>query len=52
MPGLTLMSPVPPPFPDDAPTFQFPIVDYELLCSRDEHEIEKLWDAATRLGFW
>lgn len=47
MPGIVL-----PPFPDDVPTHPLFIVDYELIKSGDELESEKLWKAATQLGFW
>ncbi|OBZ65453.1 hypothetical protein A0H81_14575 [Grifola frondosa] len=47
MPGLTL-----PPFPDDVPTHPLRVVDYQLIKSRDNDEIDKLWRAATELGFW
>ncbi|KAI0751908.1 Clavaminate synthase-like protein [Daedaleopsis nitida] len=48
MPGLLTL----PPFPDDVPTHPLLVVDYELICKRDEEEICKLWKAATELGFW
>ncbi|KAI0637480.1 Clavaminate synthase-like protein [Trametes polyzona] len=41
-----------PPFPDDVPTHPLLVVDYQLLLKRDEAEIDKLWKAATELGFW
>ncbi|KAH9848648.1 Clavaminate synthase-like protein [Lenzites betulinus] len=41
-----------PPFPNDVPTHPLLVVDYELLLKRDETEIDKLWKAATELGFW
>jgi hypothetical protein len=47
MPGLTL-----PPFPEDVPTHALLIIDYERIKSGDTEEIERLWDAATHLGFW
>ena len=47
MPGLTL-----PPFPDDVPTHPLLVVDFELIKIRDPEEIDKLWKAATSLGFW
>jgi hypothetical protein len=47
MPGATL-----PPFPDDVPTHPLLIVDYALIKAGDESEIDKLWKAATELGFW
>ena len=48
MPGLLTL----PPFPDDVPTHPLLVIDYELLIKRDEAEIDKLWKAATELGFW
>jgi len=47
MPGITL-----PPFPSNLPTHPLLIVDYELLKAGDVQEIDKLWQAATVLGFW
>ncbi|EJD06912.1 Clavaminate synthase-like protein [Fomitiporia mediterranea MF3/22] len=47
MPGLTL-----PPFPDNIPIHPLLVIDYELLKAGDNDEIEKLWKAATELGFW
>ncbi|KAL5495796.1 hypothetical protein ACEPAI_1260 [Sanghuangporus weigelae] len=47
MPGLAL-----PPFPDDIPTHPLLVVDFELIKNRDSQEIDKLWKAATELGFW
>ncbi|KAG2022360.1 thymine dioxygenase [Coprinopsis cinerea AmutBmut pab1-1] len=41
-----------PPFPDDIPTHPLLIVDHEKVKNRDQDEIEKLWEAATKLGFW
>lgn len=48
MPGLTTT----PPFPDDVPTHPLLVVDYQLVKQGDQTEIDKLWDAATKLGFW
>lgn len=47
MPSATL-----PPFPDDVPTHPLLIVDYALIKTNDKAEIDKLWKAATELGFW
>ncbi|KAG7091537.1 hypothetical protein E1B28_010566 [Marasmius oreades] len=46
--------PVPtlPPFPDDVPTHPLLVIDYELLKAKDQEEIDRLWGAATSLGFW
>jgi hypothetical protein len=41
-----------PPFPDDVPTHPLLIIDYELLKRRDADEINRLWEASTKLGFW
>ena len=48
MPGLTIV----PPFPDDVPTYPLLVIDYELIKANDKDETEKLWKAATQLGFW
>ncbi|KIK37266.1 hypothetical protein CY34DRAFT_26078 [Suillus luteus UH-Slu-Lm8-n1] len=47
MPGTTL-----PPFPDDVQTHPLLIIDYELIKAGDREEIDRLWEAATMLGFW
>lgn len=47
MPGTTL-----PPFPDDVRTHPLLIVDFELIKAGDREEIDRLWEAATTLGFW
>ncbi|KAL0954197.1 hypothetical protein HGRIS_005325 [Hohenbuehelia grisea] len=41
-----------PPFPDDIPTHPLIVVDYARIVAGDEAEVDKLWDAATNLGFW
>lgn len=41
-----------PPFPDDVPTHPLLIIDYKLLVARDPTEIDRLWEAGTKLGFW
>ena len=41
-----------PPFPDDVPTVPLLVIDYARLRAGDEHEIDRLWQAATQLGFW
>ncbi|KAI0076053.1 Clavaminate synthase-like protein [Panus rudis PR-1116 ss-1] len=48
MPGRTTA----PPFPQDVPTHPLIILDYTLLQAGNPSEIEKLWKAATELGFW
>ncbi|KAJ3552763.1 hypothetical protein NM688_g3981 [Phlebia brevispora] len=48
MPGLNKL----PPFPEDVPTHPLLIIDYQLLKEGNEDEINRLWDAATKLGFW
>ena len=47
MPGLSL-----PSFPDNVPTHPLLVIDYELIKAGDAQEIDKLWEAATGLGFW
>ncbi|KIJ11356.1 hypothetical protein PAXINDRAFT_84650 [Paxillus involutus ATCC 200175] len=47
MPGTTL-----PAFPTDVPTHPLLIIDFELIKAGDPVEIERLWEAATTLGFW
>ncbi|KAF8646252.1 hypothetical protein AX16_007309 [Volvariella volvacea WC 439] len=41
-----------PPFPDNVPTHPLLVIDYQLLKARDEKEIDRLWEAGTKLGFW
>jgi len=41
-----------PAFPKDLPTHPLLIIDYELLVKRDTEELERLWEAATKIGFW
>ena len=41
-----------PPFPEDVSTHPLVVVDYQKLLEEDTTEIEKLWQAATTLGFW
>ncbi|KAF5352832.1 hypothetical protein D9756_006288 [Leucocoprinus leucothites] len=41
-----------PPFPNDVPTHPLLIIDYTLLRARNPQEIDRLWEAATKLGFW
>ena len=41
-----------PPFPEDVPTHPLLVVDYGLILKNDQGEIDKLWNAATTLGFW
>ncbi|OCH95737.1 Clavaminate synthase-like protein [Obba rivulosa] len=48
MPGLTTAA----PFPDDVPTHPLLVIDYALLTANDIHEIDRLWQAATMMGFW
>ncbi|RPD55161.1 Clavaminate synthase-like protein [Lentinus tigrinus ALCF2SS1-7] len=48
MPGLTTL----PAFPEDVPTHPLFVIDYQLVKAGDEHEVNKLWRAATELGFW
>lgn len=48
MPGLTFTA----PFPQDVPTHPLMIIDYALIEAGDPNEIDRLWTAATELGFW
>jgi hypothetical protein len=41
-----------PPFPADVPTHPLLVIDYERIKAGDQEEIEQLWAAATKLGFW
>ena len=41
-----------PAFPDDVPTVPLLVIDYELIKAGDSKEINRLWEAATQLGFW
>ncbi|KAG6829272.1 hypothetical protein H0H92_005092 [Tricholoma furcatifolium] len=47
MPAITY-----PPFPDDVPTHPLLVIDYKQILARNPKEIDKLWEAATKLGFW
>ena len=47
MPGLSL-----PPFPDNVTTHPLLIIDYALIKENRKSEIDRLWSAATDLGFW
>ncbi|EPT01048.1 hypothetical protein FOMPIDRAFT_44858 [Fomitopsis schrenkii] len=47
MPGIST-----PPFPVDVPTHPLLVIDYRRVKDGDKDEIEKLWNAATQLGFW
>lgn len=47
MPGSTL-----PPFPNDVRTHPLLIIDYELIKAGDVGEVNRLWEAATTIGFW
>ena len=49
MPGLTTVAV---PFPDNVPTHPLLVIDYELVAANDEPELDRLWKAATTLGFW
>ncbi|KAJ7485748.1 hypothetical protein FB451DRAFT_64354 [Mycena latifolia] len=40
------------PFPDDIPTHPLLVIDYQRVKAGDTEEIEQLWTAATKLGFW
>ncbi|KAJ7116904.1 Clavaminate synthase-like protein [Mycena epipterygia] len=41
-----------PPFPDNIPTHPLLVIDYERIKAGDGEEIERLWTAGTKLGFW
>jgi len=47
MPGTTL-----PPFPNNVPTHPLVVIDLDLLKAGDASEIDRLWEAATSIGFW
>lgn len=47
MPAITF-----PPFPDDVPTHPLLVIDYKLIKAHDPNEIDRLWEAGTKLGFW
>ncbi|KAI1790647.1 Clavaminate synthase-like protein [Ganoderma leucocontextum] len=48
MPGLVKF----PTFPEGVPSHPLLIIDYALLKAGDGAEIDRLWKAATELGFW
>ena len=48
MPGLVKF----PTFPEGVQTHPLLVIDYELLKAGDQDEIDRLWKAATGLGFW
>lgn len=41
-----------PSFPDDIPTHPLLIIDFKLIQERHPQEIDRLWEAATQIGFW
>ena len=41
-----------PAFPSDIPTHPLLIIDYKLIQEHDPQEIDRLWEAATKIGFW
>ncbi|KAL1712462.1 hypothetical protein EV715DRAFT_259493 [Schizophyllum commune] len=41
-----------PAFPSDVPTHPLLVVDYARIKAGDKAEIDRLWEAATTLGFW
>jgi len=51
---MTFLSPemLDAPFPDDVPTHSLSVIDYALIDAGDKTEIDNLWNAATRQGFW
>ncbi|KAG8219208.1 hypothetical protein J3R82DRAFT_26 [Butyriboletus roseoflavus] len=47
MPGTVL-----PPFPADVHAHPLLVIDFDLLKAGDPAEIDRLWEAATSIGFW
>ncbi|KAF8079405.1 hypothetical protein FPV67DRAFT_1468866 [Lyophyllum atratum] len=41
-----------PAFPEHIPTHPLLVIDYELIKVHNPTEIDQLWEAATKLGFW
>ncbi|EIN05626.1 hypothetical protein PUNSTDRAFT_107326 [Punctularia strigosozonata HHB-11173 SS5] len=41
-----------PSFQQDAVTHPLLVIDYQRVANGDEQEIDVLWHAATKLGFW
>ncbi|KAI0734019.1 Clavaminate synthase-like protein [Fomitopsis betulina] len=41
-----------PSFPDDVPTHPLFVIDYVMILQDNKEEKERLWEAATQLGFW
>ncbi|KAJ7508980.1 hypothetical protein B0H11DRAFT_1963356 [Mycena galericulata] len=41
-----------PPFPQDIDTHPLLVIDYERIKAGETGEIDRLWSAATQLGFW
>ena len=41
-----------PPFPADVRTHPLLVIDFGLLKAGASTEIDRLWDAATSIGFW
>jgi hypothetical protein len=41
-----------PPFPNDVRTHPLLIIDYNLIKAGDKEEEDRLWKAATTIGFW
>lgn len=41
-----------PAFPSDIPTHPLLTIDFELIKERNPQEIDNLWQAATKIGFW
>jgi len=51
--GITMVATLTsPPFPDNVPTHPLLVIDYALLKAQDQQEIARLWEAATKIGFW
>ncbi|PFH45782.1 hypothetical protein AMATHDRAFT_71100 [Amanita thiersii Skay4041] len=47
MPALTF-----PPFPVNIQTHPLLVIDYQLIKAKDKNEMDRLWEAGTKLGFW
>jgi len=47
-----MVSSILPPFPDDCHAHPLLVIDYGLVKAGDETEVNRLWKAATELGFW
>ncbi|KAJ7600575.1 hypothetical protein C8J56DRAFT_1010430 [Mycena floridula] len=48
----TMPATVFPPFPENINTHPLLVIDYALIKTGDAGEMDRLWEAATKLGFW